>query len=390
MFNMSTETLAQKDALHTTIEIKQQPDLWNETLTRYQSQQSAIEEFLEAIYEKHDQVRVVFTGAGTSAFIGETIQPYLSQRYRQTTTTIQTIPTTSIVSNPKAYLSEEVATILVSFARSGNSPESVATVELAKKVVNHLYQITITCNPEGQLAKNAEGDDRNISLLMPSKANDKGFAMTGAFTTMTLAALLVFDTDCSKETYASVLATLGKDVLERAATIGEIAHLPFTRLVCLGSGSLEGVSHEASLKILELTAGKIATFYESSLGFRHGPKSIIDEQTAVLVFQSTDPYTQQYDQDVRNEVYQDQITHHVFSVEQGEHSNFEGRHILIKPTQCQLPDVYIALPYIIVAQIIALYKAVNIGNGVDNPSPTGTVNRVVQGVTIHEYASSVE
>ena len=51
----------------------------------------------------------------------------------------------------------------------------------------------------------------------------------------------------------------------------------------------------------------------------------------------------------------------------------------------KLPDAYLALPYIVVAQIIALHKAVNIKNGVDNPSPSGTVNRVVQGVIIHDY-----
>jgi Predicted phosphosugar isomerases len=40
----------------------------------------------------------------------------------------ESIPTTDIVSAPLDNLRSEDPTILVSFARSGNSPESVATV----------------------------------------------------------------------------------------------------------------------------------------------------------------------------------------------------------------------------------------------------------------------
>lgn len=273
MFEKSKEELMALDALHTTTEIKQQPELWEETLNIYRDNRETIEQFLDRIKSEHEQIDIIFTGAGTSAFVGETVQPYLSGKYRNTNISVKTIPTTSIVSNPNDFLSEDIATILVSFARSGNSPESVATVELAKKIVKHLYQVIITCNPDGELAKNATGDDNNLSLLMPERANDKGFAMTGAFSTMTLAALLIFDTDENKETYAQSIVPLGEDLVSRESEIAKVADLDFNRIVYLGSGSLEGLSHEASLKILELTAGNIATFYESPLGFRHGPIS---------------------------------------------------------------------------------------------------------------------
>ena len=48
-----------------------------------------------------------------------------------------------------------------------------------------------------------------------------------------------------------------------------------------------------------------------------------------------------------------------------------------------LPEAYLALPYILAAQIIALNTSIKVGNTPDTPSPTGTVNRVVKGVTIH-------
>ncbi|MCP6335832.1 sugar isomerase, partial [Klebsiella pneumoniae] len=47
------------------------------------------------------------------------------------------------------------------------------------------------------------------------------------------------------------------------------------RVIWLGSGMLQGIAHESALKLLELTAGKISASYESPLGFRHGPKSLV-------------------------------------------------------------------------------------------------------------------
>ena len=94
---------------------------------------------------------------------------------------------------------KDFPTLLVSFARSGNSPESVASVQLAEQIVSDLYQITITCAKDGKLAKQAVNNDKNLLLLMPEKSNDHGFAMTGSYTCMALTALLVFDSISTEE-----------------------------------------------------------------------------------------------------------------------------------------------------------------------------------------------
>ena len=79
----------------------------------------------------------------------------------------------------------------------------------------------------------------------------------------------------------------------------QLVDLDFSRVIYLGAGPFFGLAHEAQLKILELTAGQIATMYESPVGFRHGPKSLINQDTVVLVFGSTDGYTKDYDLDLR-------------------------------------------------------------------------------------------
>ncbi len=53
--------------------------------------------------------------------------------------------------------------------QSGNSPESVAAVELAGQIVTDFYQLTITCAKDGELAKRKKGDENNLLLLMPKK-----------------------------------------------------------------------------------------------------------------------------------------------------------------------------------------------------------------------------
>src|SRR5690625_3808207 len=111
--------------------------------------------FIKSIYEKHDSVRVIFTGAGTSAFAGDTLVPEL-RRQSQGHVQFESIATTDLVSNPTEFLYKETPTILVSFARSGNSPESVAAVNLGQDIVDDFYQINITCNKDGKLAVNSK------------------------------------------------------------------------------------------------------------------------------------------------------------------------------------------------------------------------------------------
>lgn len=47
--------------------------------------------------------------------------------------------------------------------------------------------------------------------------------------------------------------------------------------------------------------------------------------------------------------------------------------------------MYITFIYILYGQILALYKSIALGITPDNPCPSGSVNRIVQGVTVHPY-----
>lgn len=385
MFHLSKEELTELGAIITAPEIYQQPGLWKEAHDLYVAKRDAIKQFLETIHERHPFVQVIFAGAGTSDFVGQTIANHLNQVNDTNKIRFLTVGTIELVTRPQDYLQADIPTILVSFARSGNSPESLAAVENAKQLVDHLYQITITCAPDGKLAVAAEGDDTNLLLLQPAGSNDKGFAMTGSYTCMSLTALLVFSTISEEEKadYVDRIVRLGQDVLDREDYVQDLVSLDFERVIYLGAGGFYGLAHEAQLKILELTAGKIATMYESPVGFRHGPKSLINENTIVIEFTSNDAYTKQYDIDLLNEVQADGIARRIVALSASPIENTQAPTFVLAEGGQDLPDVFLSFPYILFGQTFAIMAALKCKNLPDTPSPTGTVNRVVEGVTIY-------
>ena len=386
MLDYTKEDLIELGAEITTREIYQQPQVWQTAFENYKVQADEIAVFLNNIDEKYDYVKVILTGAGTSAYVGDTLLPYFGNIYDERKWNFNAIATTDIVANPLAYLHKEVPTLLISFARSGNSPESVAAVDLAKDIVEELYQITITCAAEGKLAQQAHGDERNLLLLQPTPSNDAGFAMTSSFTSMMLTALLVFDKAdlVAKAEKVSALMTLSQEVLDSAEAIQKMVSLDYNRVIYLGAGHFFGLAHEAQLKILELTAGQVATMYESPVGFRHGPKSLVNEKTVVVVFGSTDSYTKLYDLDLVREVAGDEIARKVILLTD-QKEDLENVEQVIFSSQQLADDVYRVFPYIVYGQLFALLTALKVNNRPDTPSPTGTVNRVVQGVIIHSF-----
>lgn len=385
MFEMTTDQLNEMGAFNTTVEIKQQPELWLDTLNIYKENLEAIEAFLaDARAMGEGRLSVVFTGAGTSDYVGDTCAPYLRHAGDTKLYDFKPIATTDIVSAPRDFLNPDEPTVVVSFARSGNSPESLAAVQVAKTFVKNVKFINITCAPEGRLAVESEGDADQLTLLIP-RANDKGFAMTGSYSCMTLLSTLIFDTAPleQKTAWVEAMAKLGEDVIAREGEIAEFLSGDFNRVTYLGSGSFGGLAQEAQLKILELAHGLVATSYDTSMGYRHGPKSFVDDKTLVFVFVNNDEYTRQYDLDILNEINGDQIAAKTIAIQQDGATKFDGASFTLAGEA--LPEAYLALPFVMVGQVVSLLNSVRVGNTPDTPSPSGTVNRVVKGVTIHPF-----
>ncbi len=384
MFGYEKQELEKLNALCTASEIMQQPELWDKTYQMIVQNKSKIKNFLNKNVTK--EARVIFTGAGSSDYIGDTIVNYLSRKIKVRT---EAIATTDIVSNPEDYLEEDTKTVLVSFARSGNSPESVGAYHLFQNHVKEIAQVIITCNKDGELAKQAEKEKDHFVFLLPEETNDKSFAMTSSLSCMMLAALLFFDIDHLEENknFVDIIIEQGKEILENQwQTIKDLSMQPVQRLVYLGSGCFHGLVQELALKNMELTNGRIATMQESILGFRHGPKTFMDDETNIIVLLSQDDYTNLYCKDLLQEIHQDKGNHKltVFSYE--EDSSLKNNcDTYISVAGKRIPDNYACFNYLLYGQLLGFFNSLGLGIAPDNPSPDGTVNRVVKGVTIHKY-----
>lgn len=368
--------LEEKDFKYTYTEILNQADTWLEVYNLYEKRKNDIENFLKKVGK---DCKVIFTGAGTSEYVGNIALDYLKTHGEFE---FESVATTDLVSAPYLHFEKDQKTLLVSFARSGNSPESLAAVKLGKKLVDDFYNLPITCAKEGKLAQALKDDENSYVFLEPEITNDKGFAMTNSFSSMLLATLLIFDTKTkNKKEIVEKISKLGKEIYNNLEEIENLVNFDFNRVVYLGSGPLGKLTKEARLKILELTAGEVATIWESSMGFRHGPKSFVDENTLVISFVSSNPYTRLYDLDILDEIANDKIAKKIIGIS---NSKLDRDYELIFEED-GLDDVYLCPAYIIIGQIIALVTSLRVGNTPDNPSRTHTVNRVVKGVTIHDY-----
>ncbi|WP_250461946.1 SIS domain-containing protein [Microbulbifer litoralis] len=365
-------------ATWTAREICQQPQAWLRTFDAYRESKNRARDFLENVLEKRN-LRIILTGAGTSAFIGGCMAPFLTESLQRR---VESIPTTDIVSNPRGYLEPGTPTLMVSFARSGNSPESMAAVSVADQILENCYHLVITCNREGGLFRYCGSSPRALALLTPEETNDRSFAMTSSFTSMLLLTGLVFCPDHFERNGLDNMGRIAADfILTQQAPLQTLSQQGYDRVVFLGSGGLGALARESALKLLELTDGEVVALHDSPLGFRHGPKTVINDKTLVFVFISNDPYTRKYDMDLLSELRRDGEAGKVIALS-AEDKRLTADDIAVEGAS-GLPDFMLYFPYIICAQIYAFYRALVLKKKPDNPSATGTVNRVVQGVTIY-------
>lgn len=384
IFGFSEDMLKKLGATFTATEIRQQPKLWRETYNIVKQNKNKIEEFLNKNLKSN--TRIILTGAGTSDYVGDSLYLHLAKTLNLR---VEAIATTDLVSNPHEFLEEDTKTILVSYARSGNSPESIGAYDIFKDNVKDIAQLVITCNEEGQLARKSLDDENTLCLLMPKESNDKSFAMTSSFSCMLLATLLTFDIKNLEQNkkYVDIISDKADFILDNDwKEIIELVELGCERVVYLGSGALKGLCQEMALKNLELTSGKTVTVCESVLGFRHGPKSIINDNTLVIFMNSINEYTNLYDMDLIKEIHGDVGNHKLAVISYKKNDELNSlcdRYIEINGED--VPEIYTLFNYMLFGQMFGLFSSLHLGISPDNPRPDGTVNRVVKGVIIHPY-----
>ena len=381
------DALEAAGGIWTAREISQQPVVWAKVDAAMKGAAAATQAFLAPLLARRD-LRIVLTGAGTSSFIGECLVAPLK---RTTQLRVDAVATTDLVGAPASCLDPGVPTLLVSFARSGNSPESLAAVTLAEQYVRDCHHLIVTCNAEGELYRRGQELRNAHIILLPEETNDRGFAMTSSFSGMLLATSLAFVLLGKDRT--ELLSRCASEVLEaRMPYITELARAGFERIVYLGGQEFKGLAREAALKLLELSDGKVIALAETPLGFRHGPKTIVNGKTLIVMFLSNDPYARKYEMDLLRELRSDAVAARIVALSGSDASGQEGQSSqgdwITVPAPAETSNLALCFPYVVFAQSLAFLQSLALGNRPDTPNARGVVNRVVQGVSIYPWNSS--
>lgn len=364
-------------------EIVQQPRLWRELVGLLREQSDEITAFMEKM-KGIEGLRVVFTGAGSSAFVGQSLQMMLAE---ENGLRGEAIATTEIVSAPDCVLFD-VPTLLVSFSRSGESPESLAALEYAAQKVKNLYNLVVVCKQGSSLAEYASQADGTLVINMPLESSDEAFAMTSSVSCMALVTYCVFNWE-RRQGFLRQIEKLADsaeaEMAEMDALAQSVAQFGYKRLIYLGSGGLKGLAQEGAVKSLELTNGKVNSSFDSSMGFRHGPKTVVNNHTLTVHFVSSNPFTRQYDLDFVKELAREKsqnrqavLVPEGTEIPQGVEYSFtyaipDGAY----------PQISAYIKCLLFLQLLSMEKSIATEIPTDSPSVGGEVNRVVQGVTIY-------
>ena len=375
-------------------EIHQQPAMWRKELKALLEKQEEVSAFMHKYLTPDTDI--VLTGAGTSAFIGDALQPVMRGMWNN----VRSVATTDIITHANYLLNPEKPLLLISFARSGNSPESVGAVNLANKLCKNVAHVYITCNKNGKLAKQANGEngdaalnggkDNILLLLLPEETDDKSLAMTSSFSTMLLTCLMLGHIDTLTDDIEMIEKTAKNAeavIAEYEDKLKEIASRPFERGVFLGSGALKGIAEECHLKLQELTDGAVVCKFDSFLGFRHGPKAVVNSKSIVVYLMTEQEDVQRYERDLVKQVDANNTPVAQIIVIAGkapELPDVKADLVVRMPYGPKENDFYGIVAYVLVGQLLGYYASLAHGLNPDAPSVSGNIHRVVEGVTIYE------
>jgi tagatose-6-phosphate ketose/aldose isomerase len=374
--------------LETVREIDQQPAAWVQTAARAGAMRERVRSFLGRPADGRCRT-LILTGAGSSEYVGRSIEAALRRRLGDE---VATVPTTHFLTHCDSVFLPTRDYLLVSFARSGDSPESLATFKMVAERFPRVKQAVITCNKDGGLARLAADSRDCLCMLLPEQTNDKSLAMTSSFSSLALAGLSLGFAEAPAElaTMVEKAATGARRIMaEYGDLLAELARLPFTRACYLGSNALLGCMHEARLKMQEMTAGRVASCFDSFLGLRHGPQVFVNGECVVIASLSSDPAVRRYERDLLRELREKKQgigTLVICDRAEREIREVASAVIELYPSGEPLEDDCRVLTDVVACQILAAFKSIQLGLSPDNPSPDGIINRVVAGITVYPWS----
>lgn len=368
---------------HTPAEIIQQPETWRGTFERIRDKRDEIARFVDPLLAKSPTVYLV--GAGTSDYIGRALTTILRQQW---SCDVIAVPSTDLITNMESYVLPDRDYLWISFSRSGDSSEGVGVLESAFDKYPHVQHLIVSCNERARMVELCAGRNNALAVLLADAVNDRSLAMTSSFTNMVIAGhCFAHLRDLSRyRATLEALVLLGAHMLQLGASVAHaVSELDCRRVCYVGSGALAAAATECALKTLELTAGRICPFAESTMGLRHGPMSALDDDTLVVSFISSDDHRRRYELDLQKEIFVKRLGRARVAITTTDALILQEYcdHVICLESQSPVPDDYRVPVDVMLGQMIGLFSSVRAGLKPDAPSPTGTISRVVSHVNIY-------
>ena len=256
-------------------EILHQPAAWRETLTTVTDQWAAIDQQLKP----GPAAQALFIGAGTSLYIAQVAAAVFQEA---TGWTSRAVPASEVFLSPGSHVPREAPVLAFLISRSGTTSETILAAEFLQQTAANVRTVGVTCNLGTPLAASV---DQVIELPF---ATEQSVVMTQSFTSMLLALQLIAATvgdigalRAELESLPELMASRMGEAEEFGRELGERQDLK--RFIFLGLGPNSGLAEEGTLKLKEMTQVTCEAY--NPLEFRHGPISIVGEDTAVILLE---------------------------------------------------------------------------------------------------------
>jgi len=211
----------------------------------------------------------VFTGCGTSYNLSLALAAHANARGRRAIA----VPGGEWLSRPENYTPVWGSAHVVALSRSGETTETIAAAEASRAVGAKVT--AITCEKASSIAGACD------RLVVAETHPAEGIVMTASASLMLLLGLELLGQALDDGVAAAAEALLRRADAELPKFLTGRSHFVF-----LGGGASYGVALEAALKLQEMSQIFSQGFHP--LEYRHGPISLIDEQSAVVLLYSPD------------------------------------------------------------------------------------------------------
>ena len=379
LLGKSIEDQKQLGYFHTLREICQQPSTWLRTCALLKGHVAAMKRSFADIRS------LTLTGSGSSEYAGDCVRMPLQNELG---VVAQAVAGGALLLHGSKALAPGRPGLMVSLARSGDSPESAGALNLMLRAEPEIRHVVLTCNDAGSLARTYRDNPRVLVIALDQETNDRGLVMTSSFTNLVLAARFagLLDQETRYQSLCEQLsATASQFISSHIGDISTIGRRAFNRAVFLGSGSRFAAARECALKMLEMTAGRVSTMCESYLGVRHGPMSFIHKDTLIVCFLSSDPMLREYESDLMRELDQKELG--LLKVVVGESIPAKVLRKDDVALECeglrQIGDENVPVIDVIAGQLLAFFRCMAEGLRPDSPSEGNVINRVVQTFALH-------